>query len=112
MPVQYNLNCYRGDTHRWRFVLWADAAKTDPVDLTGVTVTAQVRATANSTTILTTLATVVSGNQIDVTLPSASSQLLPASAAWDLQLVYPSGDVQTIVAGAVSARADVTRVSA
>ena len=25
---------------------------------------------------------------------------MPASAIWDLQLTYPSGDVQTIVSGA------------
>jgi hypothetical protein len=112
MPLQYNLNCYRGDTHRWRFTLWEDAGKTDPADLTGVYVTAQVRVTANSASIVTTLATTVTGNIIDVELASGSSQLLPASAAWDLQLVYPSGDVRTIVAGAVSARADVTRQSA
>jgi len=112
MPTQYNLNCYRGDTHRWRFTCWADVAKTQPADLAGATVAAQVRVTANSTTILTTLGTAVTDNVIDVEIHSASSQLLPGSAAWDLQLVYPSGDVRTIVAGAVSARADVTRLSA
>jgi hypothetical protein len=112
MPIQFNLNCYRGDTHRWRFTLWADAAKTVPADLTGVTVAAQVRLTPNATTILTPLDLTVAANVIDVELASSASQLLPASAAWDLQLVYPSGDVRTIVAGAVSARADVTRLSA
>ena len=111
MPLDYRLNCYRGDTHRWRFTLWADAGKTDPVDLTDVAVAAQIRTTPNGP-IVTTLVCSVTGNQIDVELPSASSQLLPASAAWDLQLIYPSADVRTVVAGAVSARADVTRATA
>ena len=35
IPADYNLTLYRGDTGRWRFVLWADAGKTQPLDLTG-----------------------------------------------------------------------------
>ena len=31
--LTYPLGLYRGDTARWAFVLWADRARTTPVDL-------------------------------------------------------------------------------
>ena len=42
--ASFDLDIYRGDTGRWSFLLWKDQAKTDPVDLTGAAVRAQVRA--------------------------------------------------------------------
>jgi hypothetical protein len=106
-PQNYPLSIYRGDTHRWSFTVWADAARTEPADLTGVTVAAAIRGgTAVATTALTCD---VTDNVITVTLAAATSQdWTTTGGRWDLQLTHPSGDVQTIVAGSVQLRADVT----
>ena len=41
--LSYPLRIYRGDTYRWRFMLWADPDRTVAVDLTGVVVGAEIR---------------------------------------------------------------------
>lgn len=104
-PYYYPLTVYRGDSHRWQFVFWEDAAKIDPVDLIGVTVASAIR--QGST--LTALSCVVTGNAVDVVLTAYMSQTLEIVAGtWDLQFTYPSGEVQTPVSGDVHLRADVT----
>ena len=104
-PLTYHLSVYRGDSHRWSFTLWADAAKTEPADLTGVTAAAEMHQGAT----VTPLACSVTANTIDVVLAaSVSQQLAIAVSRWDLQLTYPSGEVTTIVSGRVDLRADVT----
>jgi len=45
----YGLAPYRGDTHRWRFLLWADPGRTVAVDLTGVAVKAEIRSAPGGT---------------------------------------------------------------
>lgn len=107
LPAAYSLALYRGDSFRTQFRLWADAQKTQPVDLSDVIAAAELRAAPKSALLLA-LACVITGNVIDVSLTAAESATLPAVAYWDLQLTYPSGDVQTIVAGGVSVRADIT----
>ena len=108
LPQPYRLEMYQGDSYAWEFRLWADVEKTTPIDVTGVTVTAQVRLHAGSP-VLTTLATSVSANAITVTVTPAQSGALPELARWDLQLLYPAGQVQTIVTGEVRVHADITR---
>src|SRR5580765_7264627 len=97
-PGQYDLELYRGDTARYRFVLWQDEAKTLPIDLTGVTVTAQIRDQPNSGTIRLQLTCATTlPNTIEVTVPSDGAANLHQRGAWDLQLTWPGGDVQTIL---------------
>jgi len=111
MPLDYLLSVYRGDSYRWRFTLWADAAKTIPSDLAGVVAAADIRATPTGA-VVASLACTVTDHHVDVVLAAADSQALPTIAAWDLQLTYPAGDVKTIAAGAVTVGGDVTRVAA
>jgi len=106
--LTYPLALYRGDTYRRQFTVWADAGKTQPADLTGVTVTAEVRAGTGATPVYPLALTVTLPNLIDLEISAAESAGLPASAKWDLQLTYPSGDVQTIVRGGVSVTGDIT----
>jgi hypothetical protein len=110
MPIDYALSLYRGDSHRWQFRLWADAAKTQPADLTDVVVAAQLRDSPNGT-IVQELACTVTTNTIEVVLAAADAATLPAAGAWDLQLTYPNTDVKTLVAGPVAVRGDVTRAT-
>lgn len=106
--LTYPLGVYRGDTYRWQFVLWADAARTTAIDLTGVIVAAEIRVKTGSTPVYPLACTVTLPNIIDLELTAAQCVQLPSSGVWDLQLTYPSGDVQTVVSGAVSVRGDVT----
>jgi len=113
MPACFDLEIYRGDTGTWAFLLWKDAAKTTPVDLTGVTVSAQMRAGPNGAVLAEFVCTVSAPNRIDMVLgPNASAALSPVRAMWDLQLLYPSGDVSTVLAGRTSVVSDVTRSAA
>ena len=83
--LRYSLSLYRGDTYRWRFMLWADPDRTVAVDLTGVVVGAEIRCGTGTTPIYPLTIAVTLPNTIDLSLSAA------ASAIWDLQLTYPSG---------------------
>lgn len=109
LPATYDLDLYRGDTARWQFKLWTDAAKTAPVDLTGVTAEATIRDKAPGGSISVAMAcTVTQPNIIDMLLSSEQGRDLPAAGIWDLQLTYPSSDVVTILKGKVAVTQDVT----
>jgi len=107
-PTTFALDLYRGDTYRWQFALWTDVAHTDPIDLTDVTPKAEIREKPAGSNITLLECSVTAPNIIDVELSSVACAALPAKGAWDLQLTYPSGDVATIVAGAVTVTTDVT----
>lgn len=111
-PGRLPLSLYRGDTYRWRFRLWDDVAQTEASDLTGVTATAQIRDRVGGNLITALDCTVVLPNIVEAVLTAANSALLPSTGAWDLQLLYVSGDVATVLAGPVSVVADVTQRSA
>ena len=107
LPAAYSLTLYRGDSFRVQFRLWADAAKTEAVDLTGATAAAEIRAAPQSLP-LVALACAITDNVIEVSLTAGQSIDVPRAAYWDLQLTYASGEVQTIVAGGVSVREHIT----
>src|SRR3954471_20471069 len=107
-PSDYPLNLYRGDTGRWKFILWADEGKTVPVDLTGVIAAAQIRDKSGGQNIIDMTCVIAEPNIIDMTLPATLSKLLPSKGYWDLQLTYLSGDVMTVVFGKVTVTADIT----
>jgi hypothetical protein len=108
MPANLPLDIYRGDTSRWQFKLWADTDKTEPVDLTSVAVKAEIRDKPAGTKISELLCDVETPNIINMTLPVSVSRGLPAKGYWDLQLTYASGDVNTVLAGAVTVTPDIT----
>lgn len=106
LPGEYALDLYRGDTKRYQFKLWADAAKTVPADLTGVTASAMIRDKLNGTLIAELTCTITEPNIID--MPITSDQTYPAKGVWDLQLTYPNSDIVTVLKGPVTTTADVT----
>lgn len=112
LPATYPLALYRGDSYAWQFKLWADANKTEPVDLTGVVAKAEMRVAPGTDPAMTMTCTITQPNIIDVELPALEwdkFNLTKAGAAiWDLQLTYDSGDIKTVVRGVVSITADVT----
>ena len=112
LPGVYDLELYRGDTARYSFVLWQDAAKTIPLDLTGSVAAAQVRDRADSGRIVVQLScSIVLPNTVNVALLAADSAALPSNCrgVWDLQITAASGDITTVVAGNVAVTSDVTR---
>jgi len=106
--AEFDLDIYRGDTYRWQFTLWQDLAKTIPVDLTGAAAASQIRDRPQGTQIANMSCVITPPNTVAVTLSSATSHTLPVKGAWDLELTYASGDVQTPVGGNVSVTPDVT----
>jgi hypothetical protein len=112
-PGVIDLDIYRGDTKRWKFKLWQDTAKTLPVDLAGATVNATIRDKAtNGSYELPLACTVTEPNIVDMVLTAGQSRNLPSVGVWDLQVTFPSGDIASVLKGAVVVTQDVTYVDA
>lgn len=108
-PGAFALGIYRGDSHAWDFALWGDREKTQPVDLTGVAVKAEIRAISGGTPITPIEVTVTLPNLIRCTLSPEVTRDIPVSARWDLQLTEPGvGRVSTVLAGPVKVQGDIT----
>jgi hypothetical protein len=108
-PADFPLEIYRGDSGHWQFKLWADTARTTPVDLTGVVAKSEIRDKPMGGLITPLDCAITLPNIIDVRLTSQESYKLTAKGgSWDLQLTYPSNEVVTPLAGAVAVTPDVT----
>jgi hypothetical protein len=109
-PTNYPLNIKIGDTETVT-VTRQDSAGT-PINITGRTYSAQVRAKASSSTPLATFscAIVNAANGIFACTLSATTtaSLVPADAVWDLQEVN-GVVVTTLLTGPVYIEKDVTR---
>jgi len=93
-------------------VLWQDANKTIPLDLSGSIASAQVRDRADSGRIVVQLSCGIAlPNTVNVALLALDSAALPGNCrgVWDLELSHANGEVTTVVAGNVSVTSDVTR---
>jgi hypothetical protein len=110
-PAAYALDLYRGDTFARTFVLWQDAERTQPVDLTDATARAQVRDEVVGELIVELVASIELPNTVQVGLaaddwPAGSTF---TAGVWDLELTFADGSVSTIAAGPVRVSGDVTR---
>lgn len=118
-PVNMPLTIYQGATFRksWTWKHGADAASAVPVDLTGCAARAQIRATASAETAMIELTTengrIALGDAagtVDLHIADEdTAPLVPGKAKWDLEIVWPDGDVTRLFAGAVTVSAEVTR---
>lgn len=107
-PGKYDLKLYRGDTYRWRFVLWQDANHSVPTDLTGCTAKSEIRDKSGGVVKVTMECTIVLPNYVDVYLSDELCATLNTGGVWDLQLTTAGGDVFTVLAGQVVLTGDVT----
>jgi hypothetical protein len=108
-PGTYPLALYRGDTYHWEFVLWSDAEKTIPYDLTNVDVKSEIRDKSGGATVIALTCTTELPNTIKLDLDATASAGLPPFGVWDLQLTdQTTSDVSTVVAGSVKVTGDVT----
>jgi hypothetical protein len=108
LPRPVNLVTYRGDDFAFALTVWNSDGTA--ADLSGGTFAAQVRATADSTDELGTLAVTVTDNNVDLHLANTTSAALPRSAVWDVEMT-DAGWVTTLAAGTLVTTADVTRLS-
>jgi len=122
IPGNYNLEIYRGDTYRWTLLLWQDDERLTPYDLTNLSeAKAEVRDGPCGNLIITLDLTVEQPQTIKIELPANLSRQLPCArsrvpgqivtwrGAWDLELTFESGDVNTILTGQVIVTPDITR---
>lgn len=83
-----------------------------PINVTGRTYAAQIRATADATTVLASFTCAISnaaGGVVTATLPAATTAALtPGVGVWDLQETNGTV-VTTLLAGPVTITQDVTR---
>ena len=108
LPGKYDLGLYRGDSYAWRIQLWDDADLSDPTDLTGATVAAEIRDKPAGPIIVELDCAVTLPNIVDMTMTPAMWVDCPAKGVWDLQLTFTGGEVRTVLRGAVTVTADVT----
>jgi hypothetical protein len=112
MPDKADLALYQGDDYAARVTVQDTAG--NPADITGYTAAAQIRRDVadNSNKVAAEFGISVESPYIYLSLASVETQQLPAgSYVWDLQVTAPapSGRVSTVLAGAVTVRAEVTR---
>ena len=108
-PGKYSLSIYRGDTCRWQVKVWADDARSQPFDLTGLTARAEIRNRPAGSKISSITCRITPPNIIDLELTPALSRTLPSRGVWDLRIVNPTNDaVGTILSGNVTVTAAVT----
>ena len=105
LPELIDLALYAGDDFR------LDLAVADhygqPVDLTGYTATATVRATRDAADTLAEFTATIEGNVVHLHLAGADTATLTTPAVWDAQLA--GDDVTTLATGRVATAAEVTR---
>lgn len=104
----FDLNLYRGDSYTWRFVLWADENRTEPVDLSDATVEAEIREKSAGVSITSLDCAITLPNVIDVSVTPVMYLTIPAKAMWDLELTFDGTRVHTPIKGAVAVTPDVT----
>jgi hypothetical protein len=110
-PDKVSFTHYRGDTLAFSVEVWDDADKTIPSDLSAALVSAQVRESPDDTQVLADLEVTVTGNTVNLVLPPKGARELKASNVFDVQVDWYADDtnVQTVLAGTISAGKDVTR---
>lgn len=112
-PAAYNLTIVAGDSFS-RSVTLKEQDGT-PIDLTGYSALAQVRASASSDTVLATFTTAIDApnGAVTLSLDTTQTRALGSGAVWDLQLsldASPTTATHTVIGGQVTVLPDVSRV--
>ena len=108
-PQNADLRCYRGQT--WRQIMYITDSDDEPIDLTGVTVTAQIRPEANSQTITAEMTCTVSAAEGKVTLSISASDtaaIAPNRYVYDVKFTDSNNEVQYYICGNFIVRGRVT----
>lgn len=104
LPTLVNLTLYQGDD----FYLRINVTGTG-VNLTGYTAKADIKSSPGSGAVIATFAaTITSSTQVDLHLTAVQAALVPATAAWDVQVTDPTGVITTLAYGSVTSMRQVT----
>lgn len=108
-PAILDLALYAGDGEDFQIVVKDEAAQ--PIDVSHLVWTAQIRKTRASTTAsnLTIDMTSAGTGVIKIHIPASITNVLAKLGQWDLQYTNGSGDPVTILQGSVTCSQDVTR---
>jgi len=108
VPQNVTIEAYQGDD--WAFQLIFTDSAGNPIDFTGATLLAQVRATPTSPDPAAATFTIsIAANVVSYGLATTVTAALPQAAVWDCQVTDTTGKVTTIAGGRVTVRAQVTR---
>jgi hypothetical protein len=110
-PAQYNIQVWRNDSWVQTFAITADNVA---VNLTGSTITIQVRKTANASTIDLTLSTgdgiTISGASNNQIVLNKVVNISAGNYLYDMNVTFPSGVVKTYVWGSFLVQEDITKI--
>lgn len=115
-PAKLDLEIYQGSTFRKGFQ-WKIQSTDLPMDLTGCQIKMQIKESACSNTAIIECSTANGGavfeSEIDAKwyveiLPEDTMLLSPIRYAYDMDVIFPSGDVYTIARGTIKVIAQVT----
>jgi hypothetical protein len=111
VPNRKSVQHYRGDAFAMLLRLWEDTAKTDPADLSAAIVTAQLRLTVDTSTVVASFEVSVEDNAIHLVLAPAITATMPPKSVFDVQVdwVGDGTSIQTVLAGDFTLAPDVTR---
>jgi hypothetical protein len=107
VPANVDVVIVQGDTWAQSFLFSEDGV---PTDVSGWTVAAQIRTTADAATDvdLTVSMAEAADGYITVTLSAANSATLEQENVWDMQRTL-SGAVRTLISGKFTVKREVTR---
>jgi len=103
LPVNYDLDAYRGDTWSQGFRFLRD---TTPVDLTGATLKSEARAPDGTSTTLIVQIDDATDGRFGLRLPTPVPP--PGRYEYDIELTEPGNVISTWVKGALNVVRDVT----
>lgn len=116
MPALLNINIVQGDSYELRFRI--RTTEGEYVNLTGATILAHIRKRPNGPLMAQFTSQLMDQGTPDglggaiLTLPPSESVGMLTSGVYDVQLTWPSGTVQTVLAGDMKLRLDVSYVAA
>lgn len=113
-PLTVDLELYSGDDKTFQLRLWTDKEHTTPVNVTGLTFSAQVRRDRKSSDMngmwpLSVVVTPGTPPYVDILFDKTMTAQAPASCVWDLQCTNQSGERTTLITGTIDILKDVTR---
>lgn len=108
LPDNLDLEIWKGDYQQ--FIIKMQNPDGTPINLTGYTAQAMIRASFTAPTSYPFTCTIggTGNNEVTLYMSSANCKLIPAGDyVWNFQLTYPNGDTRTYLAGDVKVYAEV-----
>lgn len=113
MPSRADLAIYQGDDYTGIVQVYDGNTMTKPADLTGYGARAQIRfgpadQYPSPAVIISTSVDGAAGT-VALSIPGYQTLTLVGAYVWDLELIQPDGNIQTVLTGNVAVTREVTR---